>query len=94
MSEKSSKMTMDEQLKNTASLIQYDQLKTFNKTGLTMIIPHKEGDILTRNYDPLLPWSLGCQFVMMNFQKMDKSMDIYINKFKNKAFVLKPKELR
>lgn len=89
-----STMTMDQQLKKTSDLIQYDQLKKFNKTGLTMITPHKEGDILTSNKNPLLPWSLGCQFVMMNFQKVDSNMDIYINKFKKKAFVLKPKELR
>ena len=94
MEKNTSNMSMDQQLKNTANLIEYDKLKKFNKTGLTMIYPHKEGDFLTKNYDPLLAWSLGCQFVMMNFQKVDSNMDIYINKFKNKAFLLKPKELR
>ncbi len=94
MKQNTSNMSIDQQLKNTSNTIEYDKLKKFNKTGLTMIYPHNEGDLLTKNYDPLLPWSLGCQFVMMNFQTVDSYMDIYINKFKNKAFVLKPKELR
>jgi hypothetical protein len=37
---------------------------------------------------------MGCQFVAINYQSMDKDMDKYINKFRNKAFVLKPQQLR
>jgi hypothetical protein len=63
-------------------------------SGLTIVVPQKEGDFLTTNFNATNAWELGCQFVCMNFQKIDKNMDIYVNKFKNKAFVLKPKSLR
>lgn len=76
------------------NIIEYNELKTFNKKGLTIVSPHNEGDLLTSNFDPTNAWTVGCQFVCMNFQKIDKNMDIYINKFKKRAFVLKPKSLR
>ena len=76
------------------NLVEFNQISKFNLTGLSIIYPHKEGNILTSNYDPTNAWNLGCQFVSMNFQKMDISMDKYINKFKNKAFILKPQSLR
>ena len=78
----------------TKSIIEYNQLKKFNMSGLTIVVPQKEGDFVTHNFDATNAWSLGCQFVCMNFQKIDKNIDIYVNKFKNKAFVLKPKSLR
>lgn len=65
-------------------------LINFNKKNLTMVCPHQEGNFLTSNYDPLQAWRYGCQFVAMNYQKVDKGMDTYISKFKNKSFVLKP----
>jgi hypothetical protein len=78
----------------TKSVIEYNELKKFNMSGLTIVVPQKEGDFLTTNFNATNAWELGCQFVCMNFQKIDKNMDIYVNKFKNKAFVLKPKSLR
>jgi hypothetical protein len=78
----------------TKSIIEYNELKKFNMSGLTIVVPHKEGDFMTTNFNATNAWELGCQFVCMNFQKIDKNMDIYVNKFKNKAFVLKPKSLR
>ena len=85
---------IDNSIEVTKNLIEFNQISKFNLTGLTIVYPHKEGDILTSNYDPTTAWNLGCQFVSMNFQKMDLSMDKYINKFRNKAFVLKPQSLR
>jgi len=82
------------QIDNSKSIIQYNELKKFNMNALTIVVPQKESDIITRNYDPTNAWKLGCQFVAVNFQKIDKNMDIYVNKFKNRAFVLKPKSLR
>lgn len=83
-------MTVD----STKLMIESTQLKKFNNEGLSIVYPHKEGDILTYNYDPEKAWNLGCQFVTMNFQTMDVNMDKYINKFRNKAFILKPQSLR
>jgi hypothetical protein len=85
---------IDNSIEVTKNLIEFNQISKFNLTGLTIVYPHKEGDILTSNYDPTTAWNLGCQFVSMNFQKMDLAMDKYINKFRNKAFVLKPQSLR
>jgi hypothetical protein len=79
---------------DTAKTIETGQITKFNASGLSIIYPHQEGDILTSNYDPSIGWDLGCQFVGMNFQTMDTNMDKYINKFRYKAFVLKPEALR
>jgi hypothetical protein len=91
---KSPSKTFEDNVKASKSSIETSETKKFNLTGVTIVSPHKEGDFITRNYDPTNAWSLGCQFVGMNFQKMDKNMDIYINKFKKYGFVLKPKKLR
>jgi hypothetical protein len=87
-------LSLQNQVQNTKDTIEYSQIKDFNKKGLTIVVPHKEGDILTYNYDPTNAWNLGCQFVTMNFQSIDTYMDKYINKFRKQAFVLKPKTLR
>jgi hypothetical protein len=82
--------------KDHARRIHHSELETakglleHNKKSLSMIYPHQEGDYTTQNYDPLMGWRQGCQFVAMNYQKVDKGMDSYISKFKNKSFVLKP----
>jgi hypothetical protein len=76
------------------NIIEYNELKNFNMNALTIVSPQKEGDFFTSNFDPTNAWTVGCQFVCMNFQKIDKNMDIYVNKFKNRAFILKPKHLR
>ena len=85
---------INKQIEITKNQIEYNQTSKFNLTGLSIVYPHNEGNILTNNFDPTNSWNLGCQFVLMNFQKMDTSMDKYINKFRNKAFVLKPQSLR
>lgn len=63
------------------------RLKNHNKTGLTIVVPHVEGDYLTRNYDPTSAWDLGCQFVAMNYQEIDENMDTYITHFETKAII-------
>jgi hypothetical protein len=63
------------------------RLKNHNKTGLTIVVPHVEGDYLTRNYDPTPAWDLGCQFVAMNYQEIDEHMDTYITHFETKGII-------
>lgn len=63
------------------------RLKNHNKTGITIVVPHVEGDYLTRNYDPTPAWDLGCQFVSMNYQEIDENMDTYITHFETKAIL-------
>lgn len=73
---------------NKTSLIEY------NKTKLTIVVPHKEGDIRTTNFDPFIAFNCGCQFVAMNYQNVDTNIDKYITKFKNYSFLLKDDEFR
>lgn len=65
------------------------KLIDFNKTGLTIIVPHKEGDVLNGNYNPIVAFELGCQFVAMEYQYIDGNMDYYITKFQKKSFIMK-----
>ena len=55
--------------------------------GLVIVVPHREGDYITRNYDPQRPTELGCQFIAMNFQEIDENMDKYITRFESKAIL-------
>ena len=64
------------------------RLRAHNKTGLTIVVPHTEGDYLTRNYDPAMAWELGCQFVSMNYQQIDESIDKYITQFEKAGIIL------
>ena len=57
------------------------RVKQHNREGLTIVVPHVEGDYITRNYNPNLAFDLGCQFVAMNYQLIDDNMDKYITKF-------------
>ena len=70
------------------------QLIDYNRTGLTIIVPHQEGDFYNTNFDPTKAFELGCQFIAMEFQYVDSNMDMYITRFKEKSFILKQKDLR
>ena len=71
-----------------------NELIEFNRKGFTIIVPHKEGDFLNTNYNPILAFELGCQFATMEFQYIDGNMDYYITKYKEKSFILKDEDLR
>lgn len=64
-------------------------IRTHNETGLSIVVPHVEGDYITRNYDPQQAFELGCQFVAMNYQEIDTHMDTYITKFETAAILEK-----
>ena len=66
----------------------------YNRTGLTIIVPHEENDFYNTNYDSTIAFELGCQFVAMEFQYVDSNMDSYITRFKSSSFVLKDENLR
>ena len=69
-------------------------LIAFNKTGLTIIVPHIEGDFFNSNYDPTKAFALGCQFIAMEYQYIDSNMDMYIPKFKMAALIMKQESLQ
>jgi hypothetical protein len=66
----------------------------FNKSGMTIIVNHVEGDFFNNNYDPTKAFDYGCQLVTMEYQSVDSYMDIYMKNFKYSAFVLKDSALR
>ena len=73
---------------NELDLIEY------NKKGLTIVVPHIEGDFFNNNYNSTKAFELGCQFVAMEFQYIDSNMDMYITRFKNKSLLLKDDTLQ
>ena len=71
-----------------------DKLVDFNKKGITIVVPHLEGDFYTENYDAALAFKAGCQFVCMNYQYVDANIDRYITQFKERCVMPKPRKLR
>ena len=75
-------------------------LMFFNKIGFSIIIPHKEEDKFTKNYNYTIFFENGCNCISLNFQDnfIDKKSIInnYINLFKkkNSSLILKPENLR
>ena len=71
-----------------------NRLISFNKKGITIVVPHREGDFYTENYDSNTAFKAGCQFVCMNYQYVDGNIDKYITQFKERCVMPKPKKLR
>lgn len=69
------------------------ELIDFNRKGLTIVVPHQEGDFWNTNYNPVIAKQLGCQFIAMEFQYVDVNMDYYITLFKSRSMVMKDDEL-
>ena len=90
------KHSMQRILYSTIMDSKYDKqaLIDYNRTGLTIIVPHEEKDFYNTNYDSTVAFELGCQFVSMEFQYVDNNMDSYITRFKSSSFVLKDENLR
>ena len=78
---------MDSKFDNN-SLIEY------NRTGITIIVPHTEGDFFNTNFDTTKAFDLGCQFIAMEYQYIDSNMDAYITKFKKTSFIMKNSDLQ
>ena len=70
-----------------------DAIKDFNNHNLTIVTPDPN-TLFTRQFEPKYSWELGCQFVCMYYQKVDKFVEQNIEKFKNNSFILKPAHLR
>ena len=71
-----------------------EDLNKYNKCGFTILSPEinttsmLEG-ITPINYEPGKGLDWGCQFIMMNYQKIDTNMSNYAYIFKDSSFVLK-----
>lgn len=71
-----------------------ERLTLFNMVGLTLVEPMDTNEVNSVNYNPLDPFTYGCQLVAMNYQTSDKYMNMMIDVFKESSFVLKPSGLR
>ena len=69
-------------------------LSRYNKCGFTILSPEKKTEsifdgITPTNYEAGKGLEWGCQFIMMNYQKIDTNMSNYAYIFKDSSFVLK-----
>ena len=65
-----------------------DDVRVQMREHLALVVP-EENSFFTRNYNPQNFLDTGCQFIAMNYQKVDKYMEQYITHFKNSSFVEK-----
>ena len=63
-----------------------------NKSSITIV--YTEHNFFNFNFDPEHAWNLGCQFVCMNFQKLDFNLKKYMKKFNKYSIIQKPSNLR
>ena len=71
-----------------------NNLTSFNKIGITAVIPNSNVDIISTNYNQKEAIYLGCQWIAMNFQVNDINMTNYLAVFKDSSFRLKPSSMR
>ena len=70
---------------------EWTKIVEFNKNHFTRAYPPSS----SRNYNPLLPWAMGCQFASMNFTR-NQFMLVNDGRFRengNTGYVLKPEYL-
>ena len=63
-----------------------DDVRNHNKSAMTLVVP-SETAFFTYNYNPNNFFMSGCQFIAMNYQKVDGNMNKYITKFRLYSFV-------
>jgi hypothetical protein len=94
----------DEDIEEYANTTHYkvtaENLKDYNKCSFSILSPDSENsDSFLDGFTPYNPepskgLEAGCQFIMMNYQKIDTNMSNYTYIFKDSSFVLKADILR
>lgn len=70
-----------------------DEAGSDHQISLSFVFPEFI-DRLTQNFHAGLSLAVGCQFIAMNYQHVDDSLDFYINTiFKSSSFIKKPNKL-
>jgi hypothetical protein len=84
---------MGEEIKINGYIIhkKFDGIEDTNKTQLTIVIP--DYDIFATHFNPKNIWYLGCQFVAMNYFKIDDNLELYNNFFSKRSIRLKQSSL-
>jgi hypothetical protein len=70
----------------------HEELVESNKKTICMVIPDPDPDL--KNNNPIVVSGYGCQWNLMNYGSLDSMMELYIEKFQQGSFVLKPDHLR
>jgi hypothetical protein len=65
----------------------------YNRRKITMVVPDEDATDL-KNRSPELAFTYGCQWVAMNYGSLDSNMDIYVGRFLESPFDLKPEPMR
>jgi hypothetical protein len=70
----------------------HDELIDSNRRHICMVIPEPIPDL--KNNNPIILFSYGCQWNLMNYGSMDDMMELYIGQFQQGSVILKPEALR
>ena len=71
----------------------HDELINYNKRNITIVVPNLDTTSM-ENGNAEICFSYGCQWVLMNYGSLDNAMEVYMGRFGESSFVLKPDELR
>jgi hypothetical protein len=84
---------MGEEIKINGYIVhkKFDGIEETNKTQLTIVIP--DYDLFATHFNPKNIWYLGCQFVAMNYFKIDDNLEIYNHFFSKRSLRLKQSSL-
>jgi hypothetical protein len=71
-----------------------DELMFYNKMNMTLCLPDLSA--FSKNFEPTIAMTYGCQMIAMSFQNFDTNMEYYTEFFDSagSAFVLRPEKLR
>ena len=90
---------IEEYANTTYFKVTADNLKNYNKCSFSILSPEVQNSdsffdgITPYNPEPSKGLETGCQFIMMNYQKIDTNMSNYTYIFKDSSFVLKSDNL-
>jgi hypothetical protein len=91
---------IEEYSNTTFFKIKSDNLKEYNKCGISILSPESNNSggffegVTPYNPEPSRGLEAGCQFIMMNYQRIDTNMSNYTYIFKDSSFVLKADSLK
>lgn len=76
-----------------AQTYDHDELIEYNKRNITLVVPDLNTSSMA-NQNAEICFSYGCQWVLMNYGSLDNAMELYVGRFGEAAFLVKPDELR
>lgn len=91
---------IEEYSNTTFFKITSENLKNYNKCGFSILSPESDNSegffegLTPYNPEPSRGLEAGCQFIMMNYQRIDTNMSNYTYIFKDSSFVLKADSLQ